>query len=66
MTTLGEQLQGKMSVTFVEPADGILHFEDIALGVLPKIGAMHVTRDEIITFASEFDPQPIHLDDAAA
>ncbi len=66
MTTLGEQLQGKMSVTFVEPADGILHFEDIALGVSPKIGAMHVTRDEIITFASEFDPQPIHLDDAAA
>ena len=25
-----------------------------------------VTRDEIVAFAAEFDPQPMHLDEAAA
>jgi acyl dehydratase len=29
-------------------------------------GPRHVPRDEMIAFAEEFDPQPFHLDEAAA
>jgi acyl dehydratase len=29
-------------------------------------GAMPVTREAVIAFASQFDPQPFHLDDEAA
>ncbi|NOU07289.1 MAG: MaoC family dehydratase [Hyphomicrobiaceae bacterium] len=47
-------------------ADGILHFEDIQLGMSERMGARVVTRAEIIAFALQFDPQPIHLDETAA
>jgi acyl dehydratase len=30
------------------------------------LGTISPTREEIITFASQFDPQPFHLDDEAA
>jgi acyl dehydratase len=43
-----------------------LHWEDFAAGNIAEYGPRQVTRDEIIAFASEFDPQPIHLDDEAA
>lgn len=43
-----------------------LFFEDFAPGHLGRFGPRHVTRDEIIEFAREFDPQPMHLDEAAA
>jgi acyl dehydratase len=41
-------------------------FDDLALGMRFKSGDKLVTRDDIIRFASEFDPQPYHLDEAAA
>lgn len=41
-------------------------FEDFAPGTVMNFGPRLVTRDEIIAFAREFDPQPFHLDDAAA
>jgi acyl dehydratase len=41
-------------------------WEDFAVGVTAEIGTKHVTRDEILAFAAEFDPQPFHLDEAAA
>ena len=41
-------------------------FDDLALGMRFKSGDKLVTRDDIIRFASEFDPQPFHLDEAAA
>lgn len=43
-----------------------LTFEDFSLGHFGTFGPRHVGRDEIIAFASEFDPQPMHLDEAAA
>jgi acyl dehydratase len=43
-----------------------LTFEDFPLGRFGTFGPRHVSRDEIIAFASEFDPQPMHLDEAAA
>jgi acyl dehydratase len=43
-----------------------LTFEDFPVGHFGSFGPRHVTRDEIIAFASEFDPQPMHLDEEAA
>ena len=66
MTTLNRHLQGKSAVTLVEPADGIFHFEDLIVGAAVRHGARRISREEIIEFASKFDPQPIHLDEAMA
>ncbi|MCC6921232.1 MAG: MaoC family dehydratase [Alphaproteobacteria bacterium] len=44
----------------------LIHYEDLPVGTVIDCGARHVSREEIIAFAEEFDPQPHHLDDAAA
>jgi acyl dehydratase len=41
-------------------------FDDLKLGMRFKSGEKLVTREDIIRFASEFDPQPYHVDEAAA
>jgi acyl dehydratase len=43
-----------------------LSFEDFPPGHFGRFGPRHVTREEIIAFAAEFDPQPMHLDEEAA
>ena len=43
-----------------------LHFEDFRTGQIYSLGEHRITADEIIEFASEFDPQPQHLDPEAA
>ena len=43
-----------------------LHWEDFQPGAVAIYGPRLVTREEIIAFAAEFDPQPMHLDEAAA
>ena len=42
------------------------YFEDIAVGGKASFGSYHVTREEVIDFASRYDPQPFHLSDEAA
>jgi acyl dehydratase len=43
-----------------------LTFEDFPPGRFGSFGPRHVTREEILAFATEFDPQPMHLDEEAA
>lgn len=43
-----------------------LHWEDFAVGSVATCGPRRVTREEIVAFAAEFDPQPFHLDEEAA
>lgn len=43
-----------------------LHWEDFQQGAVALYGPRLVTREEIVAFAAEFDPQPMHLDEAAA
>jgi len=43
-----------------------IYFEDFVPGAVATYGPRTVTRQEIIAFASEFDPQPMHLDEEAA
>ena len=42
------------------------HYEDLAVGEIVDLGATTVSKEMIVTFASEFDPFPFHLDEAAA
>ncbi len=45
---------------------GLSYFEDYALGATYECGSVSVDRAGIIAFAKEFDPQPFHVDPAAA
>jgi len=47
-------------------SEGKLFHEDIEVGRPYDCGRKQVTKDEIIAFARQFDPQPIHLDEEAA
>lgn len=42
------------------------YFEDLEIGSRRSFGRYEVTREEVVEFASRYDPQPFHLDDAAA
>ena len=42
------------------------YFEDLVVGAKHSFGRYKVTREEVIEFAHKYDPQPFHLDDAAA
>jgi acyl dehydratase len=43
-----------------------LYFEDFTPGRVFEHGPRRVPREEMIGFAAEFDPQPMHLDETAA
>jgi acyl dehydratase len=43
-----------------------LFWEDFPTGHVMEFGAMPVSRDAVLAFAQQFDPQPFHLDDEAA
>ena len=44
----------------------MLYYEDIQIDTPQKYGRYDVTREEVITFAKQYDPQVFHLDDEAA
>jgi acyl dehydratase len=46
--------------------EGDAFFEDRVIGETGDLGSHTFTREEIIDFARQFDPQPFHLDEEAA
>ncbi len=44
----------------------MLYLDDMQEGDQSVLGSVRVTREEALDFASKYDPQPFHLDDAAA
>ena len=42
------------------------YWEDFAVGETVQLGTYEVTREEILEFASRYDPQPFHVDEEAA
>jgi acyl dehydratase len=43
-----------------------VYFEDFKIGDKFELGSHTVTKEEIVRFAQEFDPQPFHVDEEAA
>lgn len=55
-----------MSKTFQKPDTSPQYaFEDMVPGLELQFGPHLITKEEIISFAQEFDPQPFHLDEVA-
>lgn len=46
--------------------EGLVYFEDLVVGSKASFGRYEVTREEVIEFATKYDPQPFHLTDEAA
>ena len=44
----------------------VYYFEDLAPGTVLEFGDAEMTAEAIIEFATQFDPQPFHLDPEAA
>lgn len=42
------------------------YWEDFPVGSMRELGGMTLSQDDIVRFATEFDPQPFHIDEAAA
>lgn len=42
------------------------HFEDFKAGDRWELGTWSLSKEEIVAFAREYDPQPIHTDETAA
>lgn len=42
------------------------YYEDLIVGQTRRFGSRLVERDEVIDFATKYDPQPFHLSDEAA
>lgn len=38
------------------------YLEDFAVGEVIETPSAHITEDEIVAFATQFDPQPMHLE----
>jgi acyl dehydratase len=43
-----------------------IHLDDFAPGQIHRLGRRTLTRDEIVAFARDWDPQAFHLDEDAA
>ncbi|MBL6079439.1 MaoC family dehydratase [Belnapia sp. T18] len=44
----------------------IASFDELSVGQRFDFGTLEMTRDEILDFGRRFDPQPFHVDEAAA
>jgi len=55
--------------TTLRPTVGVRtmrYFEDLSAGDTVDLGEYALTREEIVSFASEWDPQPFHLEESGA
>ena len=44
----------------------MIYLEDLEVGRKASFGSYHVTREEVLAFARQYDAQPFHLSDKAA
>ena len=42
------------------------YWEDLTVGSRRELGSVQPTKEEILAFATQFDPQPFHVDEDAA
>ncbi len=44
----------------------MIYYEDYEIGAKRRMGSVTLSKEEIVDFARKFDPQPFHIDEAAA
>ena len=44
----------------------LIYFEDLEIGQKIKLGSISISKNEIISFAEKFDPQPFHTNEIKA
>jgi acyl dehydratase len=44
----------------------LLHYEDFPEGLVIPFGTHHLSKEEVIAYAREWDPQAFHIDEQAA
>ncbi len=50
-----------------DPRHGtMLHWEDLPVGLAIETGGMTLSKEDMIAFARQFDPQPFHVNEDAA
>ena len=49
-----------------EPPPARRFFEDFGVGDVIELGSHHITKEAVVAFARQFDPQTFHLDEEAA
>ena len=54
------------NLTAMDAPRPTIYWEDFEVGRTVSLGEKAVTREEVLAFAAEFDPQPFHLDESAA
>ena len=45
---------------------GLLHYEDFPEGHVIPFGTFHLTKELVLDFARQWDPQPFHVDEGEA
>ena len=53
-------------MTRSEGEKAMRYWEDFTVGMVMEFGGYEVTEEEVIEFATEFDPQSFHIDKEAA
>ncbi len=51
---------------FPSRAPATMYFEDFEPGAVFDLGSRTLSKEEMIAFAREFDPQPFHVEENAA
>jgi acyl dehydratase len=42
------------------------YWEDLAVGSRQEVGSVQATKEQMLAFSTQFDPQPFHIDEVAA
>ncbi len=60
------RIRVKLAASLRGPRVEILFLEDLEVGLRMQAGDYRVSKEEVVSFASIWDPQPFHIDEEAA
>ena len=57
---------GKVRLRRADQLSDLLHYEDFPEGHVIPLGTFHLSKEQVLDYAREWDPQPFHVDEAEA
>src|SRR5665213_4097437 len=66
VTSSGPSFRVRIDLKLAVASRLMRYFEDFKVGDVTEVGPVTVSAEEIVDFASRFDPQPFHIDPEAA